>query len=452
MCAAIDDETVERFLRASVGYRIGRAVRILAEKPEIAGHSIATALVLGDQRQVRGALDRDPGLAARRDPRTGWAPLHVVCASRWHLDPARAAGLLTTARLLIEHGADVHERSTGQRCWLPLRCAVISAASSNNNEPIIRLLLEHGATPDDETLYDAGWAADPARLLAVLIEHGANVRELAEHALAAPIASKNLKAARMLLQAGADPRRYRNDDGDPVSVIAEALQAGCETELIELLLAHGADPQAPGRDSRSPYRLAATAGRTDVLELLDRHGARENISELDRLIYACRRGDRPGALQAIAEHPDLAQELSSEQTAAAAFISAAQAGDVEAVRLMLDIGLPVDVRGVADGQTALHAAAYQGSAESVRLLLQRGADLQAPDTTWGSPPLVWAIIGSGERPGHASESDWVATVTLLLDAGASTDGITLSPEEEKPPSAEVARLLRERGLKQPPSA
>ena len=55
-------------------------------------------------------------------------------------------------------------------------------------------------------------------------------------------------------------------------------------------------------------------------------------------------------------------------------------------------------------------------------------------------------LGSGERPDQAPAPDWVATVTLLLDAGASTDGITLSPDDEKPPSTEVARLLRERGV------
>jgi hypothetical protein len=84
-------ETIDTFLAASVGYRVGRAARMLAQSPEIADLSLATALVLGDERRLREEIDRDPGLATRHDPRTGWAPLHVVCASRWHLDRARAA-------------------------------------------------------------------------------------------------------------------------------------------------------------------------------------------------------------------------------------------------------------------------------------------------------------------------------------------------------------------------
>jgi hypothetical protein len=38
------------------------------------------------------------------------------------------------------------------------------------------------------------------------------------------------------------------------------------------------------------------------------------------------------------------------------------------------------------------------------------------------------------------------TVAALLDAGASTSGIVLSPDDPKPPSPDVAALLRDRGI------
>jgi hypothetical protein len=50
------------------------------------------------------------------------------------------------------------------------------------------------------------------------------------------------------------------------------------------------------------------------------------------------------------------------------------------------------------------------------------------------------------RLGHDPHPDWPATVSALLDAGASTAGITLSPDDPKPPSPEVAALLRARGI------
>jgi hypothetical protein len=127
-------------------------------------------------------------------------------------------------------------------------------------------------------------------------------------------------------------------------------------------------------------------------------------------------------------------------------VHAAEIGNTPAVRLMLDLGFPIEARGGEDGRTALHAAAYSGSATTVRLLVDRGADIEVLDTTWHSAPLEWAIIGSGEQPSGNPHPDWAATVQTLIEAGASTQGITLSPDDPKPPSPDVAQLLRERGI------
>lgn len=119
-------------------------------------------------------------------------------------------------------------------------------------------------------------------------------------------------------------------------------------------------------------------------------------------------------------------------------------------KVMLDLGFPIDTcreGAEEDGATALHAASWAGSADTVALLLARGADLNARDTRWQSRPLEWALVGSGEAPDSAAEPDWVATVTQLLDAGASSlDEITVNPDEPKQPSAAVIRLLHARGL------
>jgi hypothetical protein len=98
---------VREFCEASIRDWTGRAVRMLAATPEIDGSGFAAALVLGDVARVRATLSRNPALATRPDARTGWTPLHVVCASRWHrLDPARAEGLLAVAGLLLAAGVD----------------------------------------------------------------------------------------------------------------------------------------------------------------------------------------------------------------------------------------------------------------------------------------------------------------------------------------------------------
>lgn len=248
-----------------------------------------------------------------------------------------------------------------------------------HNEPITRLLLDHGATPNDHDLYNAGFAADPARCLRVLMDHGAQVAELAEQALAAPISINNLQAVQVLLEAGADPGRYRDDAGRPAAVVPAALAAG-DGELIELLLSHGADPDASGRDGRSAYRVATARGQSELMELLRHHGARDDATAIDRVLYACRRSDGDSAHRVLAEHSGLLDELTDVD--AATIVTAAESGAVHAVRLMLDLGVPVDARGGDRGETALHAAAYVGSTETVGvvgllaglLLRRRGAD------------------------------------------------------------------------------
>ncbi len=335
----------EMFCEASIRDWTGRAAQMLAATPELAGYSFATAVILGDAERVRAEIARDPGLATRIDARTGWTPLHAVCASQWNrLDPARAGGLAAVARLLLD--------------------------------------------------------------------------------------------------AGADPRRYADDDGARASAAYEAVESGCSAELLDLLLSHGAEPDRPGHGGRSPYALARIQGRDDLADPLRRYGAAGDISGTDLFLAACQRADRDAVQEQLHGDPGLPGRLSEAQQAAA-LIRAAETGHVEALRLMLDLGFPVDARGGDHGGTALHAAAYCGSAGAVRLLLDHGADLEARDATWNSPPLDWAAVGSGERPATNPRPDWIATVQALLDADASTESITISPDEPKQPSPEVAALVQQ---------
>jgi len=428
---------VEAFCEASIRDGTGRAARMLAATPAIADFGFVTAVILGDAGRVRREIERHPDLVTR--PVRGWTPLHLACASRWHrFDPARADGLLAVARLLVEAGADPRARTGGPGSWTPLRCAVAGAA----NPPIARLLLEHGAVPDDHDLYLAGFGDDDHQCLRLLLDHTANVPEVARTALAAPISANDGEGVRLLLAAGADPRRYAGDDGGPV--VYEAIGFGCAAGLVEELLAHGAEPDAPGTDGRSPYRLATDRGQTDLAALLRRYGAAADATDEDLLLSACLRADQADVQSLLTRHPGLADRLTDAQQAAA-MAQAAEAGHTAAVGLMLDLGFPADARG-EDGGTALHAAAYSGSASVVTLLIGHGADIEARDQTWDSTPLDWAAVGSGERPGSNPRPDWPATVRALIEAGASTRGISLSPDDPKLPSADVAVLLWEHGV------
>ena len=441
-------EQVDAFLEASMRDWTGRAARLLAAAPQIAGYDFRTAVVLGDAGRVGQMLEQEPGLATRPDPQWGWTPLHAVCGSRWHrLDPARADGMLAVARLLLDAGADPAARKNRQRGdWTPLRCAVAGAA----NPAIARLLLERGATPDDHDLYLASFGDDSHESLRLLLDHACDVSE--STALAAPISTGYTEGVRLLLHAGADPNRLlpRDDTDPPWPPVYAAVQSGCPAELVGLLLDAGGDPDARYLDGHSPYRIAVRQGRTDIADLLARHGARVDTTDADRFLLACRQGNQAEAERLLRATPGLPGLLGDDGQAA--LVDAAGHGQAEAVRLMLDAGIPLDARD-QDGATPLHAAALSGSAQVIRLLLDRGADIEAHDTTYDTTPLDWAQVGSGFQHVDNPAPDWITTIRELIEAGASTAGITLSPDDPKPPSPQVAQLLRDYGIGagQPPS-
>jgi ankyrin repeat protein len=399
-------ENVVRFLRFSVNMQIGAAARMLHENPALAESGFPAAVVLGDAARVQAELRRDRGAATRVDPESGWSALHLACASRFHLDPARAPGLAEVARLLLDAGADVDRESAGRRCWRPLECAVTSANSSRNNEPIIRLLLDRGAPVRPETVLGSLYAAGGTWCLELLTKAAAGAPELLTEAL------------------------------------VEAVTEG-DLDAVRVLLAGGADPDAPGPDGRSARRRAVTAGIAATVELIGGAGD----EPIDRLLEVIVTGDGNAARELAAAEPGLMDRL--EPAERAALIAAAEHGNLASVRLMLELGFPIDARREGedeDGATALHAACWAGAADTVALLLAHGADLRARDARWQSQPLEWALVGSGEAPGSAPAPDWVATVTLLLDAGASLDRVTFNPDEPKQPSPAVLELLRSRGL------
>jgi ankyrin repeat protein len=438
-------EAVDAFLTFSVNGRIGRAGQLLAQHPAIEGHDIRTAIALGDAARVNDELARDPELVARRDPRNMWTALHLACASRWHVDPARAQGLVEIVRMLLDAGTELDRPPTAESQWRPLRCTIASAGSGAGNEPIMRMLLERGAQVADHDLYLAGFTTGGGQwCVRLLIEHTPDVRAIAEQALAAPLSLDDAGGVRVLLEAGADPARYRDDEGSPTAVIPAAIDAGCGLELIELLLAHGADPNQQGADGRSAYAVATASGRDDLVALLRRHGARDDATPLDHIRFACLSGDRTQALELLDRHPTLRSEVAAADGSALAL--AAESGNSTAVELLLDVGFRVAAKGEPNGGTPLHVAAWAGSTDAVRLLLAAGAPIEAHDSTWDSPALVWALIGSGERRAPNPTADWVQTVRILLDAGAETDQVKLDPDDPIQPSADVVELLRARGI------
>ncbi|MDO9095218.1 MAG: ankyrin repeat domain-containing protein [Rubrivivax sp.] len=75
-----------------------------------------------------------------------------------------------------------------------------------------------------------------------------------------------------------------------------------------------------------------------------------------------------------------------------ALVRAAAAGDLAALRRLLDAGVPVDTRD-AQGRTALLAATHADRVDAARLLIGRGADVNAKDQMQDSPYLLAGAQG-----------------------------------------------------------
>jgi ankyrin repeat protein len=97
-----------------------------------------------------------------------------------------------------------------------------------------------------------------------------------------------------------------------------------------------------------------------------------------------------------------AQDLASADSREDQLLEAVRAGDVAATKALLDQGVPVDAKFRYD-RTPLSFAADRGNVEMVKLLLERGANVDAEDTFYHNTPL-----GSAAYKGHAE------VVRLLL--------------------------------------
>jgi ankyrin repeat protein len=436
---------VDQFLTASVSDKPRLAARLLRANPAIASHDISTCAVLGDLTGVQEHLEADPAAAVRPDARRGWAPLLYACHSAWHaVDQVRAEGIQQVVWLLLDTGASANT-TTGRRT------ALFGAAHFANNPAVASQLLRYGADPNAcEVLYHAALHPDAA-CLRLLLGHGA--RTVGTDAFSAAISSGEDIGVRLLLDAGADPGRPGSAGAEAGHLADGSLAplplavADSGADAVEWLLTAGADPNGLGTDHRSCLRRAVRKGSADVVRLLKRHGARDDSTEMDNFLGACRRADRNGAHHLLGGSPGLVRRLTDEDLGALA--DAAEHAPLAAVRLMLDLGFPVGAPRSADGATALHAAAYAGRAAVVALLLERGAQVNAADRQWGATALAWATIGSGERPRTARDADWPGTVRTLLAAGSNVDDAWI---DGKPPSEDIAAVLVDLGIDEPDRA
>ena len=194
--------------------------------------------------------------------------------------------------------------------------------------------------------------------------------------------------AQTLLEAGADPDALADMYGGQCTVMSmlasssHPAEAGVQEDLVELLIDFGAAVEKRGEGNwTSPVLTALVFGYTLAAESLVRRGA-----PVDDVTIAA----GLGRLQQTQEMWPVADAEARHR----ALALAAQSGQVEIVRMMLEAGEAPDrynPEHFHKHSTPLHQAAFRGDLEMAKLLLQYGAKPDLKDRIYHSNPLGWAI-------------------------------------------------------------
>ncbi len=388
------------------------------------------AAALGDALSVRRLLQAEPARIGARAIAAGgpfdWDPLTHLCFSVL-LDASDRPDrdFVDAACALLEAGASANTGFTDPKVTAGSgRMTVLyGAAALGRHAKLAVLLLSHGADPNDEEVaYHTPEGYELSAMQAV-VESGRCTPDTLATMLLRKCDWHDVKGVRWLLEHGADaslPTRWTP------SILQHALSRDDDLEIIQLLLDHGADPNQSVHGV-SAIIAAARAGRGDVLDAMARRGIPLRIGGGDALLAACARGHGP-AVRTIAETlPAARDEVHME--AGQVMARFAGNGNSAGLRLLLDLGLPVDGRlGIGDDyydiapmSTPLHIAAWRGHPAAVRVLLAAGADVRAEDGA-GRTPLALAVRACVDS--YWTDRRTPDSVELLLAAGATTRGVT----------------------------
>jgi len=196
--------------------------------------------------------------------------------------------------------------------------------------------------------------------------------------------------AKTLLDAGAEVDSRADLYGGECTTLSllvsscHPANAGLQAPLAELLIDYGASLTGAGSGNWvSPVETALVFGYRATAEVLVKRGA--PIGTI-------------AAAAGLGRVDEVAKMLpgSSAEARHRALAIAAETGQVEAVRMLLDAGEDpnrYNPPGTHAHSAPIHQAVWAGHLDVVRLLVERGARLDKRDTIHDGTPLGWARYG-----------------------------------------------------------
>jgi ankyrin repeat protein len=173
-----------------------------------------------------------------------------------------------------------------------------------------------------------------------------------------------------------------------------------DLKTMESLLSAGFNPNLPLRDGQTPLSIAMLGGQTQVVQLLLAWHADPNAPMNGRfghseipLHYAARNGN---VLMASILIKGGAQVNANGPTGPTALHAAVANGNLDLIRLLIENGADLNARD-AEGASPLDDAVWRGSLDTVAILLAHGAHLNDADTQTGAT-LINEAAYRGDTP------------------------------------------------------
>ena len=383
---------------------------------------------------------RDQRAVVRRLLARGLPADHPKPGTMTALSHAAQGGLIAVMEELLDHGAELDRAD--QEGFSPLQ-----SAAERGQAEAVRLLLERGAwveavTKEQRTALHLASCQGSVETLGMLLAKGARLEARDKDGLTPLLHAcleGRVEVVRALLQAGASLEAASTGPA-PMAAGLKALHMAAlgrkmmETSLEEARRQNLRDMKPMGRPGGSEKEYTA------VLNLLLDHGADPNASltgGFSPLMCAARSDNQP-AVKLLLEKGARTGMVTAQGMTALDF--AAQAGAIGSLKLLLEAGSKPDPWPGQPMQTPLHFAAQGGSAEAIGILLQAGADLKALDPRRATA-LHWAV-NSGKAE----------SVKTLMAAGADPEARDLAHSTPLHLAAyrgdlDIVRLLLRHGAK-----